>query len=253
MGEYDNIKHAYIGSTNIKSIYKGSELQWREPSSEPVTVWRAVRRTVDDNPSVGDEYVFVLRPSSGTYSGRYLPMSSYENSVTVLGQKIYFLFPFTSNPMTLRYRYDVFGSDGLRLCHYLADWDLDIGQYCSFRVDSLKSGLTRYMRLRKRDGGDNTWLRSTSATGIGIHIMDLDSSANSGWFSRRAVSGWYESDVQDTPNIDESWASPYTDIYSSNSVYGNFGTYSNKNYVTWGNDSSGHGYCYIFKKVTAYL
>lgn len=252
--DYTGIKHAYIGATNLKKIYQGSTLQWEEPSSEPVTVWRAVRTTMDDNPSYNDEYVLVLRPSSGTFSGQYLPVNSYESSIRVMGSRVYFISLDSAKPLTLKYNYNAVGSDGLRLCHYAEIEDAD--NYYSFKVTALKSGNERYMRLRKKNEGDNSWLRSTTGP-MSLEIIDLDSAGNSGWFSRQVVSGRYESGVPDSPNIDWSWASPTTDMYTSNNinyyVYGNFGTYSSNKYVTYGSSSSGYGYCYLFKKVTVYL
>lgn len=246
MPDYTNIKHAYIGATNIKSIYEGSVLRWKEPASEPVTVWRVVRMTAEDILRLNDELVIVLRPNTGTYSGKYIPMQSYETKIL----SYYPIVPKVSQQLTIKYDYGTIGSDGLRLCHYAEIEDAD--QYLTYKVVAV--GSNQEVRLRKLAGGDNTWLtRVQYSIGGTKNVFTLDTLNGSCWFTRKRVSDRSEANLPDESDIDQSWAGYSIGVDSNYYLNGNIGTYMSYRFVTWSQNETTNGNAYILKKVTAQL
>lgn len=239
MGEYTNIKHAYIGSTNIKSIYKGSELQWREPSSEPRNVFRVIRTTVDDTWSVGDGMVILMR---NPQDGLYYILAEDNSSIASVKYIKYGTYGFS-----MGYDYNVIGSDGKRLCYYFIGYTDQT--YTPYTVaDTALDG--KFAKIQRRMYSSSERYLNKSTT-LGRNIMSWSSSG--AYLGCEANTGYYERDIPDIQNIDSPWFQNIAKLGSTNqySISPSVYTYSSARYVAW--VKSLETGVFMCKKVTAQI
>lgn len=239
MPDFTNIKHAYIGQTNIKTIYEGSVLRWQEPSSEPVTVFRAIRTTEDDTWSVGDGVMILLR---NPQDGKFYMLQP--NNSTILTIK-YINYYTAGGGWYIYYDYNTIGSDGKRLCYYIMGFtDPD---YAPYTVAATAIG-GKFAKLQRRGYASSERYLSNRDV-LGRNVMSWYSSGNH--FGCEATDGYRESDLPDLQSIDSPWIQNIVQLSYPNqfSISPTIYSYSSAKYVAWVKTLETG--VYMFKKVTA--
>lgn len=240
MPDFTNIKHAYIGQTNIKSIYEGSVLRWQEPSSEPVTVFRAIRTTEDDTWSVGDGVMILLR---NPQDGKFYMLQPVNSTISTIKYINYYT---AGGDWHVYYDYNTIGSDGKRLCYFYVGGYTD-PNYAPYTVADTSNG-GKFAKLQC-NGYTSSERYLKHSTTLGRNILSWGSSGT--YYGCEATEGYRESDLPDLQSIDSPWIQnivqfSYPNQYSiSPTKY----TYSTANYVAWVKTLETG--VYMFKKVTA--